>query len=124
MPISSAFLDNYTVTHANFLARSERFELPTPRFEVWCSIQLSYERFAKTHATAQGSSAVLNHARAELNRHCIATSTYCGVEPGPHRGFGSDWQPSTRRSPAAWTAYSRPCDLEDTRAVDTRTTMT
>jgi hypothetical protein len=26
------------------LARSERFELPTPRFEVWCSIQLSYER--------------------------------------------------------------------------------
>jgi hypothetical protein len=27
-----------------FMARSERFELPTPRFEVWCSIQLSYER--------------------------------------------------------------------------------
>ena len=26
------------------MARSERFELPTPRFEVWCSIQLSYER--------------------------------------------------------------------------------
>jgi hypothetical protein len=26
------------------LARSERFELPTPRFEVWCSIRLSYER--------------------------------------------------------------------------------
>jgi hypothetical protein len=26
------------------MARSERFELPTPRFEVWCSIRLSYER--------------------------------------------------------------------------------
>lgn len=26
------------------MARSERFELPTPRFVVWCSIQLSYER--------------------------------------------------------------------------------
>ena len=26
------------------LARSEGFEPPTPRFEVWCSIQLSYER--------------------------------------------------------------------------------
>src|SRR5215831_16185752 len=28
----------------NLLARSEGFEPPTPRFEVWCSIRLSYER--------------------------------------------------------------------------------
>src|SRR6185503_2232876 len=28
------------------LARPERFELPTPRFVVWCSIQLSYGRVA------------------------------------------------------------------------------
>ena len=28
------------------LARPERFELPTPRFVVWCSIQLSYGRLA------------------------------------------------------------------------------
>ena len=28
------------------LARPERFELPTPRFVVWCSIQLSYGREA------------------------------------------------------------------------------
>ena len=26
------------------MARRERFELPTPRFVVWCSIQLSYGR--------------------------------------------------------------------------------
>jgi hypothetical protein len=26
------------------MARSRRFELLTPRFVVWCSIQLSYER--------------------------------------------------------------------------------
>ena len=26
------------------MARSERFELLTPRFVVWCSIQLSYDR--------------------------------------------------------------------------------
>jgi hypothetical protein len=32
------------------LARSERFELPTPRFEVWCSIQLSYERACAHHS--------------------------------------------------------------------------
>ncbi len=25
------------------MAPSERLELPTPRFEVWCSIQLSYD---------------------------------------------------------------------------------
>jgi hypothetical protein len=29
------------------MARSEGFEPPTPRFEVWCSIQLSYERLAR-----------------------------------------------------------------------------
>jgi hypothetical protein len=29
------------------LARPERFELPTPRFVVWCSIQLSYGRGAR-----------------------------------------------------------------------------
>ena len=28
------------------MARPERFELPTPRFVVWCSIQLSYGRGA------------------------------------------------------------------------------
>jgi hypothetical protein len=28
------------------LARPERFERPTPRFVVWCSIQLSYGRIA------------------------------------------------------------------------------
>jgi hypothetical protein len=39
-------------SHLNFnyysglLARPERFELPTPRFVVWCSIQLSYGRLA------------------------------------------------------------------------------
>ena len=34
-PLSGAFC---------FMARPERFELPTPRFEAWCSIQLSYGR--------------------------------------------------------------------------------
>ncbi len=27
------------------MARPERLELPTPRFEAWCSIQLSYGRW-------------------------------------------------------------------------------
>jgi hypothetical protein len=29
------------------LARPERFELPTPRSVVWCSIQLSYGRMRR-----------------------------------------------------------------------------
>jgi hypothetical protein len=33
-----------------FMVRSEGFEPPTPRFEVWCSIRLSYERAARCHA--------------------------------------------------------------------------
>jgi hypothetical protein len=47
-PVSRA-LPERRVTHVvgmvpRGLARSEGFEPPTPRFEVWCSIQLSYER--------------------------------------------------------------------------------
>ena len=38
----------------HYVARSERFELPTPRFEVWCSIQLSYER-ARAHHSGFGA---------------------------------------------------------------------
>src|ERR1700689_3378131 len=38
------------------LARPERFELPTPRFVVWCSIQLSYGRFAFRGAPAAAHS--------------------------------------------------------------------
>src|SRR4051794_10730419 len=61
------------------LARSEGFEPPTPRFEVWCSIQLSYERLIRYLA--------------------------------PNR----DAARRVRASPASWTAYSRPCNLEGTR---------
>ena len=30
---------------SELLARPEEFEPPTPKFVVWCSIQLSYGRF-------------------------------------------------------------------------------
>jgi hypothetical protein len=35
------------------LARPERFELPTPRSVVWCSIQLSYGRNGRRVAPPQ-----------------------------------------------------------------------
>ena len=31
------------------MARPKRFELLTPRFVVWCSIQLSYGREGRVH---------------------------------------------------------------------------
>ncbi len=34
----------YAIISGVSMARPERFELPTPRFVVWCSIQLSYGR--------------------------------------------------------------------------------
>src|SRR6185295_14295799 len=39
------------------LARPERFELPTPRFVVWCSIQLSYGRLVPVGPIARGGTA-------------------------------------------------------------------
>ena len=33
-----------TMDFLKFLARPKRFELLTPKFVVWCSIQLSYGR--------------------------------------------------------------------------------
>src|SRR4051794_15433352 len=38
---------NFNRKITELLARPERFELPTPRFVVWCSIQLSYGRFCR-----------------------------------------------------------------------------
>ena len=50
-----------------YLARSERFELPTPRFEVWCSIQLSYERLAQKFTQNCGElPRSASHGRASL----------------------------------------------------------
>jgi hypothetical protein len=36
------------------VARPERFERPTPRFVVWCSIQLSYGRVFRRHFRTRG----------------------------------------------------------------------
>jgi hypothetical protein len=36
------------------LARPERFELPTPRSVVWCSIQLSYGRIRRRNPAKAG----------------------------------------------------------------------
>jgi hypothetical protein len=50
------------------LARSEGFEPPTPRFEVWCSIQLSYERTAVSLAKTPADSKQLRMVEAQRLR--------------------------------------------------------
>src|SRR3954469_22822945 len=44
VPIWCQRFEVLPANHLKWLARPERFELPTPRFVVWCSIQLSYGR--------------------------------------------------------------------------------
>src|SRR6186713_3272733 len=48
------------------MARPERFELPAPRFVVWCSIQLSYGR-AVRRARHRGRSRAAQPARLRLS---------------------------------------------------------
>ena len=54
------------------MARSERFELPTPRFEVWCSIQLSYERRRESEDYIAPSANAIATKLCRWHRHFIA----------------------------------------------------
>src|SRR5271170_8362391 len=72
------------------LARPKRFELPTPRFVVWCSIQLSYGRvFRRTPCDFRGLAPGIcafggPRAQGGLRRPAVAALTA--------RGKGSaDW---------------------------------
>src|SRR5437763_7289472 len=47
----------------NKMARPERFERPTPRFVVWCSIQLSYGRVFVGHVRARKPERLPGRAR-------------------------------------------------------------
>ncbi len=40
------------------MVRPERFELPTPKFVAWCSIQLSYGRKAEAELCRIGGDSV------------------------------------------------------------------
>ena len=48
------------------LARPEGFEPPTPRFVVWCSIQLSYGRLLLVSMTYTSASDLLGTERAHV----------------------------------------------------------
>jgi hypothetical protein len=52
------------------MARSKRFELLTPRFVVWCSIQLSYERASRGTATGAEPTQFTGTAQGPRPEYC------------------------------------------------------
>jgi hypothetical protein len=54
------------------MARSKRFELLTPRFVVWCSIQLSYERASRGTATGAEPTQFTGTAQGPSPEYCPA----------------------------------------------------
>ena len=66
------------------MARPERFELPTPRSVVWCSIQLSYGRNSgRNVGVREGCGTLLDERRpAQALSHAAASPPMaCCVQP-------------------------------------------
>jgi hypothetical protein len=68
--LAAAKRNDYVTIITVFLARPKRFELLTPRFVVWCSIQLSY-------------------GRVPSGRGCTTAGDSYSAEPGLARLLGS-----------------------------------
>ena len=47
--------NEYSLAFFVCMVRPERFELPTPKFVAWCSIQLSYGRVKQKRNCAQST---------------------------------------------------------------------
>ena len=75
------------------MARPERFERPTPRFVVWCSIQLSYGRVFRRHFGTKAFCAACNRNTFSAGRESaplLAAPTRLGKHlqgHAPHRAF-------------------------------------
>src|SRR5713101_7388209 len=65
------------------LARPKRFELLTPRFVVWCSIQLSYGRFCAKRGPASAVAADGAIAKGSVRR-------WQGFGSGPRTKAGGE----------------------------------
>src|SRR5437763_10615843 len=62
------------------MARPKRFELLTPRFVVWCSIQLSYGRVFRGHS--KGMDPAMPHAFGELSKKVAKARHSYRLRPG------------------------------------------
>ena len=98
------------------MARPERFELPTPRFVVWCSIQLSYGRIGAGACPPTGANTYT--ARIGFARHrappfgawrpCPGTAGRSRINRRTSCGFAYFWprsalggRPMTKRVPGS-----------------------
>ena len=82
------------------MARSEGFEPPTPRFVVWCSIQLSYER-AQAGRPAPAT-------RRTLSKSPQGRKGAAGVPQGCRRGGGGSAAGDQLRSSFAKSSQKKP----------------
>ena len=73
------------------MARPEGFEPPTPRFVVWCSIQLSYGRLKRRHirrsAGVGNSLAGQCFEQSAVHRRKEQTGGLFGSKPTPTLAF-------------------------------------
>jgi site-specific DNA recombinase len=76
------------------MARPKRFELLTPRFVVWCSIQLSYGRVAGPKGGAEAGSYAPASAEARKNGKGVCGASH-GIVAGPHRWPEGAYSPAT-----------------------------
>jgi hypothetical protein len=70
----------------NWLARPKRFELLTPRFVVWCSIQLSYGRVSDFSRLAHSAGEAAAFRPSDPEAPTTAGGTIFPVWPPPYRG--------------------------------------
>ena len=72
------------------MARSEGFEPPTPRFEVWCSIQLSYERVRRTIAAPAQMSLRVHSGQMKRDQSVGGLAPGCAEIPTDEMGIIAD----------------------------------
>jgi hypothetical protein len=83
------------------VARPKRFELLTPRFVVWCSIQLSYGRVA---GIAKASDRRWQGFRPATRRPRGFMSAFVGQRPVPNAfAYSSGLKPTMSLPPASST---------------------
>src|SRR5262245_4180431 len=97
------------------MARSEGFEPPTPRFEVWCSIQLSYERPELLFSEECRRFQMASSGRTAGNNRTEPPALGGTLAPGARHAMTASLQASKRndnvrpRSPLLHQAARRAC---------------
>ena len=99
--------------HWQGLARPERFELPTPRSVVWCSIQLSYGRRERGGVAEPRSWHNPRPASTQIPPNCCSNATRCtpdnSAQSDASGGSGNGMDPG--RNPPPCGAFANCCSV-------------